>query len=186
MCLKTLYLGVIFDFRCMDEYFIVIGLKEQNKSKYALVMKDSENIVKNLWYKAILSTSFILSKIDIDMPDYSGLIQQALRAFEGFAKKVYSKYGLNCPPDGQIGMFFTRPNKVSPFTMKKEYSNGLDLEIEIKLTKMYIFIFEKRHPYLHAGANDFETSIISNRKIADEKFGEIITSMKTWHQMLVV
>ena len=23
---------------------------EQNKSKYALVMKDSENIVKNLWY----------------------------------------------------------------------------------------------------------------------------------------
>ena len=50
MCLKTLYLGVTFDFRCMDEYFIVIGLKEQNKSKYALVMKDSENIVKNLWY----------------------------------------------------------------------------------------------------------------------------------------
>ena len=50
LCAETLYLGVIFNFRCIDEYFIVIGLKEQNKSKYALVMKDSENIVKNLWY----------------------------------------------------------------------------------------------------------------------------------------
>lgn len=137
-------------------------------------------------HKAILSTSFILSKIDMDMPDYSGLIQQALRAFEGFTKKVYAQYGLICPPDGQVGMFFTRPDKMSPFTMQTKYSNGLDSDVEAKLTKMYVFIYEKRHPYLHAGANDFETSIISNRKIADEKFGEIITSMKTWHQMLVV
>lgn len=137
-------------------------------------------------HKAILSTSFILSKIDIDMPEYSGMIQQALRAFEGFAKKVYSKYGLICPPEHQIGMFFTRTDKLSPFKMQTKYSSGLDLDVETKLTKMYVFIREKRHPYAHAGANDFETSIISSRKIADEKLGEIIIAMKTWHQMLVV
>lgn len=133
-------------------------------------------------HRAILSTSFILSKIDIDMSDYSGIVQQALRAYEGFAKKIYNQKGLICEGDTQLGAFFTRPDKMSPFTMQEKYSSILkDGELEKKLTAMYTFYYKKRHPHLHATAYDFDTVLISNRKSADELFSEIISAMKTWY-----
>lgn len=45
LCVKTLYLGIIFDFTCMNGEF---NKKGKNEAKYALVMKDSENIVKEI------------------------------------------------------------------------------------------------------------------------------------------
>lgn len=135
--------------------------------------------------KAILSTAFILSKIEIVMPDYSGIVQQALRAFEGFVKKLYAQKGLECEGDKQLGMFFTRPDKESPLIMKPEYAKQLDEETEKNLTALYIFYRKKRHPYSHATAYDFDTAIIANRKTADELFCEVISAMKTWHETIV-
>ena len=132
--------------------------------------------------KAILSTAFILSKIEIAMPDYSGIIQQALRAYEGFTKKVYAQKGLECEGDKQLGVFFARPDKMSPFVMKQEYAKLLDSETEKQLTSMYTFYHRKRHPHAHATANDFDTAIITNRQVADELFNEIISKMKASHE----
>lgn len=137
-------------------------------------------------HKAILSTSFIMSKIDVEMPDYSVLIQQALRAFEGFIKKIYAQKGLICSGDKQLGMFFTRPNKTSPFTIQAKYDNIVNDDDKKRLIDMYTFYYEKRHPYFHSGANDVETRIISNKKIAEEKFNEIINYMKSWYQSAVI
>lgn len=68
--------------------------------------------------KAIFSTAFILSKIEINMADYSGIIQQALRGYEGFAKKVFTNKKLICDGNKQLGMFFSRRNETSPFIMR--------------------------------------------------------------------
>ncbi len=135
--------------------------------------------------KAIFSTAFILSKIEIDMPDYSGIIQQALRAYEGFVKKMYAAKGIECEGDTQLGSLFTRPDKQSKFIMKPEYSCKIDEKTEKDFTSMYVYYYNKRHPYSHATARDFDTRIISRRNIADEIFNEIISSMKTWFNAMV-
>lgn len=129
--------------------------------------------------KSLLATTFILDKIELDMPDYSGLITPALRAFEGYTKKLFAQQGLQCDGDKQLGEFFERSSKTEPFCMKNSYSSKLDADIERKLTAMYDFYYRNRHPYAHASAYDFTTTIISDRKAADEIFQEIIQKMKS-------
>lgn len=135
--------------------------------------------------KAILSTSFIFAKLDMQLEDYSSIVQPALRAFEGFTKKVFTQNGISCDGDKQIGAFFERTDKMAPFTMKSEYINKLNSETVKKLTSMYNYYYKNRHPYSHASAYDFNTVIISDRKVADELFNNIINSMKTWHESIV-
>ena len=136
--------------------------------------------------KAILSTALVLSKIEVDMQDYSGIIQQAFRAFEGFIKKLMSMKGIECEGDKQLGSIFTRPNKLSPFEMKPEYSDMVDDQVQKDFTAMYTFYYNKRHPYVHATARDFDTRIISQRKVADELFTEVLISIKSWHDAILV
>lgn len=129
--------------------------------------------------KALLATTFILDKIEVDMPDYSGLITPALRTYEGFTKKIFAQKGLQCDGDMQLGEFFERPDKMTPFSMKSKYSRHLDEETETQFISMYNFYYKQRHPYSHASAYDFDTTIISNRKTAEELFHGIILEMKS-------
>lgn len=134
--------------------------------------------------KAFLATTFILDKIDVEMPDYSGLITPALRAFEGFAKKIFAQKGLQCDGEQQLGGFFERTSKMEPFTMKSCYSGKLDVETVQHLTSMYDFYYRRRHPYAHASAYDFNTTIIANRKSAEEIFQEIIHKIKSYYSCM--
>ena len=134
--------------------------------------------------KSILSTSFILSKIEVEMLDYSGIVQQALRTYEGFVKKLLAAKGIECEGDKQLGSLFHRPDKDSPFILNEDHSRKIGEELEKYFTSMYTFYYNKRHPYSHATARDFDTIIISNRNIADELFSEIIFSMKTWYERI--
>lgn len=134
--------------------------------------------------KALLATTFILDKIEVDMPDYSGLITPALRAYEGFTKKLFVQKGLPCDGNMQLGEFFERPDKMVPFSMKSKYSECLTKEVESQFISMYNFYYQQRHPYAHASAYDFDTTIISNRKSAEELFHEIILKMKAHYRIL--
>ena len=160
---------------------VEISTNEIFEEMEAILGTDLYNFLSNT-HKAILSTAFIFAKIDIEMSDYSPMFQQALRTLEGFIKKIFNQFKLECIGDTQLGYFFTRPDKNAPFTMQERYKDILNNEdIENKLTSMYKFYYDKRHPYFHSTAYDFDTRIISNRKVADEKFWEIISKMKTWY-----
>lgn len=131
--------------------------------------------------KVILSTAFIVSKVDGYLGDFSILIQPANRAFEGFIKKIYAQEGLECDGEQQLGKFFDWPDRISP-VMKQEYADKLDANIVKGFTSMFIFYSQYRHPYMHASAYDYSTSIIENRSVAEEKLNEVVVSMKSWYE----
>lgn len=163
-------------------YNVEIDKKEIYEEMEAVLGKNLFDFLSNA-LKAILSTSFMFAKIDITLSDYSPIVQQALRTFEGFIKKVLNTNGIECIGDTQLGTFFIRPNKESSFTMQTQYSEILDNEdLEKSLVAMYTFYYNKRHPYFHTTAYDIDTRIISNRKVADELFSEIISKMKAWYE----
>lgn len=130
--------------------------------------------------KAILSTSFILSKVDGYLGDYSIIVQPANRAYEGFVKKIYAQEGLICDGENQLGFFFDWRDHIVPI-MKKKYADMLDEETQKGFTSMFKFYSQYRHPYMHASAYDYSTAIIGKREIADEKLNEVILSMKSWY-----
>ena len=163
-------------------YNVELDKKEVYEEMECVLGKSLFEFLSNA-LKAILSTSFVFAKIDITMLDYSPIVQQALRTFEGFIKKVLNTNGIECLGDTQLGIFFNRPDKDSPFTMQTRYSEILDnKDLEKSLVAMYTFYYNKRHPYFHATAYDVDTRTISNRKVADELFSEIISKMKAWYE----
>lgn len=128
-------------------------------------------------HRAILAFSFIQFKIDVSMPDYSGLLYPTYRAFEGFLKKLFTDNGLNCTGRLTLGEFFY-PSDGS-FYMKAEYSGKIETSMADFFTRMYGFYHQNRHPYAHASGDDFQTAVISNREIARSKFEEVIRKMKS-------
>lgn len=131
--------------------------------------------------KAILSTSFILSKVDGYLGDYSIIVQPANRAYEGFVKKIYAQEGLECDGENQLGIFFDWQDHIVP-VMKKKYADTLDEETQKGFTSMFKFYSQYRHPYMHASAYDYSTTIIEKRENADEKLNEVVSSMKSWYE----
>ena len=133
-------------------------------------------------HKAILASTFIQFKIDVTLLDYSCIIYPAYRAYEGFIRKVFTQNGLDCIGKKNIGEYFYTDNNT--FIMKSNFSKDLeDNKIDI-LTKLYIFYNKNRHPYGHASGDDFQTSIISNRDVAYNKFMEVINYIKKGYSIV--
>lgn len=134
--------------------------------------------------RTILSTSFILHKVDGYLGDFSILVQPANRVYEGFVKKIFAQFGLTCSTEQQLGSFFKWEDEITP-TMKPEYSCLLGEDAEYAFSQMFKFYTKHRHPYMHSTAYDYSTTIIENRKDAEEIFNEIMISMKSWFEWFV-
>lgn len=159
-----------------------IDMKEED------IYEEMEEVLGSDLYKflsksqrIILSTSFILSKLEGNLGDNSVLLQPANRVYEGFVKKIYAQKGLECDGEKQLGKFFDWPDKSHP-EMKSLYASTLDKETLEGFTSMFKFYSIYRHPYMHATAYDYSTAIIENRDVAEEKLKEVITSMKSWYK----
>lgn len=127
----------------------------------------------------MLNSSIVLSKIRINgLDDYSYIIQQALRTYEGFTLKMMDEKGCVLPPRKQIGEFFTRATAEDPFTMKTKYTDTLDKKYIDIFEKMYNFYHSKRHPHMHSSAFDTTTTLVGSYDDALEKLNEIIHDIK--------
>ena len=133
----------------------------------------------NVAHRAMFNTSLVLSKVKIEgLDDYSYIIQQALRTYEGFALKMMTSKGCVLPPRKQIGEFFCRASVSDPFTMKAKYIVTLDAKEIALFEEMYNFFNAKRHPYMHSSDNDATTTIIGTYEGALERLEEVIHNMK--------
>lgn len=130
-------------------------------------------------HRAMLNSSIVLSKVKINgLNDYSYIIQQALRTYEGFTLKMMDEKGCVLPPRKQIGEFFTRHTAEDSFTMKSRYSDSLDDKYIDIFEKMYNFYHSKRHPYMHSSAFDTTTTLVRSYDEALERLNEIIHNIK--------
>ena len=186
---------------------LLLGDKINNKNelvdaqlKYCKIQLKSEDVNEELktvigeqlyaflphTHKAFLSSSLVFSKIDVPLEDYSILVMPVAKAFEGFAKKIFQQYGLNCKSIEQLGQFFTwiDSNGIQSPVMKDEFACNLDKDIIDGLTSLFSFYSKVRHPYMHSGDRVFNTNIIENRETAEDKCIEMITAMKNWLQWL--
>lgn len=129
--------------------------------------------------RAMFNTSMVLSKLNVEgLEDYSYILQQALRTYEGFTLKMMAEKGCILPPRRQIGEFFQCSPSTGEYTMKPVYAGALDSAHISLFEEMYNFIHSKRHPYMHSSASDANTTIVGTYGNALEKLEEVIRSMK--------
>lgn len=138
-------------------------------------------------HRAMMNTSIILSKVKVDgLDDYSYIIQQALRTYEGFTLKMMSTKGCVLPARKQIGEFFSRVTVNDKFTMKSKYIGEIDDATTKLFENMYNFYHSKRHPYMHSSDNDSTTTVIGTYEGALERLNEIIHNIKVSYSEYIV
>lgn len=174
----------------VDAHIELCNLKverdELNDELMGILGTDVYNFM-TVTHRAMFNTSIILSKVKIDgLDDYSYILQQALRTYEGFTLKMMSAKGCVLPARKQIGEFFTRPTVNDDFTMKSKYTGTLDAAHISLFETMYNFFISKRHPYMHSSDIDAKTAIIGTYNGALERLEEIIHSMKASYSKYIV
>lgn len=163
-----------------------VSRSELDEELRAILGEDAYNYM-TISHRAMLDSSIVLSKVRINgLDDYSYIIQQALRTYEGFILKMMDEKGCVLPPRKQIGEFFTRPTAVDSFTMKTKYSESLDKKYVDIFEKMYNFYHSKRHPHMHSSAFDATTTLVSSYDDALEKLNEIIRDIKVSYSNFLV
>lgn len=130
--------------------------------------------------RATLSTSLILYKVEVTLPDYSAIVFPAYRALEGFLKKVFTQNYLDVDSVRDINEFFDFPTIGVP-QMKEEYVDIVGEDKSDTLTDMYKFYRKNRHPIAHSSFKEEKVMIIQDRKIANEKLYEVVEKMKKWY-----
>lgn len=159
---------------------------ELNEELMAILGTDVYNFM-TVSHRAMFNTSIVLSRVKVSgLDDYSYILQQALRTYEGFTLKMMAGKGCVLPPRKQIGEFFTRDDVSDPFTMKTKYTTSVDTAMITLFEDMYNFFHSKRHPYMHSTDSDATTVVIGTYEGALERLEEIIHNMKVSYSKYVV
>lgn len=163
-----------------------VSRSELDEELCAILGEDAYNYM-TISHRAMLNSSIVLSKVRINgLDDYSYIIQQALRTYEGFTLKMMDEKGCVLPPRKQIGEFFTRATAEDSFTMKTKYTDTLDKKYIDIFEKMYNFYHDKRHPHMHSSAFDATTTLVGSYDVALEKLNEIIHDIKVSYSHFLV
>ena len=135
--------------------------------------------------KAFINSSFVLSKIKIvGLEDYSYILQQALKGYEGFIKKLLADNGIELTQKEQLGKLFrSKSQSKVDYSMKGEYTTNLDRKKIDIFEKMYNYYNKNRHPYMHAGDIDAKTAVVGNYDKAVDLLNDLIITMKTQYSV---
>lgn len=170
-----------------------IGLKV-NGDEIINEMKDSLGKAYDFLgtsHKAILANAYIFFRTDYEMSgediqiDYSVLFHPASRVLEGYILKQLVHNNVLHENGEMLGYYFSREEDDEPLTLYPEYSSliGNDTIVN-EINKLYKIYFRLRHVYSHASENDYTTSIITDRKIADRNFREIVEAISISHETI--
>jgi hypothetical protein len=141
--------------------------------------------------RAMISSSLVLSRVTINgLNDYSYIIMQSLKAFEGFLEKllVQDGFSMNANKNGtkrhHVGDFFEK--KGVDFVFKTAYISTPKSVNRSVLEKTYTFFNMNRHPFMHARGDDVTTVVISSFDEAKVRLDELLKEMKKRFQEFVI
>lgn len=136
--------------------------------------------------RAIMSSAFKFYRIDIELDDYSPMVQPMCRAMEGFIYKLLKLVGITVI-DENVGFFFrSEDENINPLKLKTEFASKIDNDTIVReLNKLYCWYHKNRHQYSHARDTDFTTAIIEDREVADTLFKEAVDLYRTVYDIIV-
>lgn len=136
-------------------------------------------------HKELITTSFILYRIEVPMPDYSTIVQPIARGMEGYMLKLLADNDIDVE-EKSVGYFFSDEEAAQPLTMHAQYVAKIDNDdIVYEINKLYKWWFRNRHQFSHARENDYLTVIIKDRKVADSLFKEAVELINSSYKNIV-
>lgn len=136
----------------------------------------------------ILTPSLSLTKLDIQMEDYSSFAFPALKGLEGYIRQLLKFKGND---DGvktvyKLGSLFKED--VNDYSWLQDFAKS-DIDCDATcsaLEKSYNFWKSKRHPYFHIGRHVQMTPIIWNKGDAETIIHETLTLIEETYSQIVL
>lgn len=184
------------------EYDLVKVINAETKSAELSVNSDDiiEDMMKSLGnaysflgnsQKAILASAYIFYRTNLAITgrdflmDYSVLFHPASRVLEGYILKLLVNNNVLHDNGEGIGYYFRSESDSKPLTLYEQHVAIIDNDtISDEINRLYKLFHRLRHPYSHATENDFTTSIITKREVADSRFKEIIEAISSSYDVI--
>jgi|GEM_PF-1506183 len=136
----------------------------------------------------ILTPSLSLTKLDIQMEDYSSFAFPALRGLEGYIRQLLKFKGND---DGvknanKLGSLFKED--VNDYSWLQDFAKS-DIDCDATcsaLEKSYNFWKSKRHPYFHVDKHIQMTPIIWNKRDAEAIIHEALTLIEETYSQIIL
>lgn len=124
---------------------------------------------------AIISPALTVSKLDINLTDYSCLAFPALRGLEGYIRKIFLGYGIIVGQN--FGDVFDGSNSV--IVIKANYSTAInDPIVEITLCNLYKYYKDNRHGLFHTDNVAEASRMLESKTEADVLLFEVIRKIE--------
>lgn len=143
-------------------------------------------------HKAILANAYIFYRTNISVVggeiqlDYSMLFFPAARTLEGYIFKLLVNNNVLHDGDEGLGFYFRGENDNVPLVLHSQFEAAIDNDIVVReINRLYQLFHKLRHPYFHASERDYTTSVITDRKVADTYFREIIEAISKSYDTIV-
>ncbi|MGZ0086852.1 type II toxin-antitoxin system RnlA family toxin [Caldibacillus thermoamylovorans] len=177
-CLLSQYFPFDEVVRKQGEFFSVdlnpTEIREEMKESLPEAYADLDETLKK-----ILSASFALQKIDIELEDYSCFAFPALRALEGYLKDILFKKGITVGKEGFSDFFEKHGNK---YVLKSDKRAKIGCSVTADCVEnIYNYYKRQRHGLFHAEAVVAGTRILANRELAEKIISDVVSLINSTH-----
>jgi len=125
--------------------------------------------------KAQLATAVALSKLDMELPDYTPIAFPALKALEGFMKTELELSGFDPAVIKNFGEYFEE-NPGFGYRMREVQAEHAGEPAATLFGNCYKILHDERHSLAHLGTNEANTRTLPNMGLAR---GIVTTVMRT-------
>lgn len=127
--------------------------------------------------QAQLTTALALSKLDIDLPDYTPVAFPALKGLEGFLKSELNASNFQSHLIGSFGEYFEQGSG-HDYKMKSLHAKHAGEPAATLFGKCYTILHDERHSLAHLGTGEHNTRILPNLSAAQAIVSKVLNSIE--------
>lgn len=125
-----------------------------------------------------LTTALALSKLDIDLPDFTPVAFPAVRGLEGFIKTELKNAGLNPAPGAGFAEYFEQVTGGTGHKMREMQSNFVGELVATELARCYTLYSDERHGLAHLGLNERSSRLLPDLLTARTIIGMVFNAIE--------
>lgn len=130
------------------------------------------------------SSAFAMTKVDIELEDFSVVAFPALKGLEGFSFQVMrDECKFSLPQKVQLGDYFERQG--TSFVMRSPHGDGVAADVQALLAQCYNMWHSQRHRLFHMDGTVETSKILGSRTQAVSIVDEVLTAVDQGYATLV-
>jgi hypothetical protein len=181
-CLLSAYFPFDEVIKKQSEYYSVEINPIEIRTEMQQIMP-SAYIILDEQLRKILSTSLALSKIDIQLEDYSSFVFPALKTLEGYLKNLFLQHDIIIKKDG-FGEYLNYWNNAAVLRPEPREKIG-NVAVIVAIEKCYAYYNKQRHGLFHSEAIASSTRIIEKKENADSIINFVLELIETTYNEII-